>query len=693
MRFAVSILAALVLAAGAALAQSLVPGDLDLGAGQVSLTAGEVIYYRGEDHYVARGNVVVSSQKITIHCDELEVWNRTGEMEARGNVVIEGAEGKLRADSVRINSRTREGVMVNATLYIAERHATVSGERLEKIGPGTYLIQGANFTTCECAEGGRPDWSLHARSLEAEENGYSHLKGATFRIKDVPVFYIPFGILPVKVERSSGFLIPRMAYSSRDKFEFVLPFYWAASRWWDAIIEEDFIMRRGLKQNLEMRWLRSETNKGDLHLFYLDDHLEQENRFAATLTASELIERRVRVNEELRYISDDAYIRDFWSDKVSEDPRARALESRILVTMPLESVEPYIFFSRFEDLTGAVVPSVENPDKLIPQRFPRAGFRVTMINIPGTPLWGNFRSEADTFYREGPVTAWNRPDIVHENEWAERLDVEPSVSLPYETHGFYFIPDAGFRETVWELTNSENAVRHLAIAKMETGFRAWRIYSDRFKHTVEPRVRYLVIEEIDPTDRPSYDLTDTLGNMQALELNLDQRFYIRTVDAGGAMRGLELVRFEITQYIDLNEGEFRWLRGELETRPRNDLLLRLDTKYDLFTGKYVYASAGANFLDRRRDSFNLAYRFQEPGQQFIATRAEARLTPAVGLIYFHFFDLDLNKFVDHGAGISLAPRSNCWALDFTANYRTDPIEFRYQARFVLIGLGSAGSIK
>lgn len=685
--------AVLILMAATAFAQTLVPGDLDLGAGPVSLTADEAIYYREDDHYIVRGKVVLISQRLTIHCDELEVWNRTGEMEARGNVVIEGAEGRIIADSVRINSRTREGVIVNSTLYIAEQHATISGERIEKIGPGSYFIQRANFTTCPCPEGKRPDWSLHARSLEAEEGGYGHLRGATFRIKDTPIFYIPFTMLPVKTERSSGFLIPRISYSSRDKLEFVLPFYWAASRWWDATIEEDFITTRGIKQNLELRWMRSETNQGNLRLFYLDDHMADENRFATVLTASQLIENRVRVNEEIRYISDDPYIRDFWSDRISEDVRARAIESRVLVAMPFESVEPYILFNWFDDLTSPTAAGAENPDRLAPQRLPRAGVRLAMINIPGTPLWGKFHSTADTFYREGPVSIWDRPGVFHGNEWAERIDIEPTVMLPYETHGFYFIPQAGFRETDWAVDESESAARHLAIAKMELGFRAWRIYRDRFKHTVEPRVRYVGIEEISPSARPRYDLTDELGDLQVLELNLDQRFYIRNMDERGTMRGQELVRFEVTQYIDLNQGEFRWARGEIEIRPRPDLVLNMDTKYDLFTGEYVYATTGTTFLDKRRDSFNLTYRFQEPNQQFIATRAEVRVTPVVGLIYFHFFDLDLNKFVDHGGGISLIPKSNCWAFEFTANYHTDPVEFRYQARFVLVGLGSAGSIR
>ena len=184
-------------------AQPLMPGDLNIGEGPMTMTADEVIYWRVEDRYIARGNVVVKTPRFTITCDEIEVWNETGTMHARGNVRIVGRDIDITTDSIEISSKSEEGVIVNATLFIAEPHTEISGNKIEKIGEGTYLIQGASFTTCKCEEGELPDWSIHARTIEAEEDGYARARNATFRVKNLPIFYLPYAVMPIQIGRAS----------------------------------------------------------------------------------------------------------------------------------------------------------------------------------------------------------------------------------------------------------------------------------------------------------------------------------------------------------------------------------------------------------------------------------------------------------------------------------------------------------
>ena len=49
--------------------------------------------------------------------------------------------------------------------------------------------------------------------MELEGTGVA--RGVTFRVKDVPVLYVPYFVFPANTQRQSGFLLPRVGYSNR----------------------------------------------------------------------------------------------------------------------------------------------------------------------------------------------------------------------------------------------------------------------------------------------------------------------------------------------------------------------------------------------------------------------------------------------------------------------------------------------
>jgi len=150
------ILLALILVASTASAQTLVPSDLDVEEGPISLTSDQVVYWRLEDRFVASGNVVLTTTRFTLTCDELEVWNKEGEYEARGHVVITGPEGDFKSDSIRFNVKTKDGVLVNSNLTSPRFTRISSRSASRRSGAGQYLITGLSFTPCLCDEASAP---------------------------------------------------------------------------------------------------------------------------------------------------------------------------------------------------------------------------------------------------------------------------------------------------------------------------------------------------------------------------------------------------------------------------------------------------------------------------------------------------------------------------------------------------------
>jgi len=670
-------------------AEELLPTQLGDVSGPMTISADEIVYWRKENRYTAKGKVIIVTDRYTLTCDEAKVNNETGEVRARGKVKIKSEEYEIECESFSFNRTTEQGVLVKGTLYIVEMHATIGAQKIEKIGPGAYLIENASYTTCLCKEGEKPDWSVTARRIKLKEEGYAKTRGATFRIKDTPILYLPMAMFPVKQKRQTGFLVPDAGYSSRDGFEFALPFYVAAARWWDFTITERYIQERGIKQELEVRWVRRHGREGELNAYYLDDWKVGINRWAFSYEGRVPLALGVEWRQDMRWISDNEYIKDFKEDDLVES-RARSLESRLILDRRFSWGEVSLFFRGIDDLQGDDIGlqyGYSDSDGDQSHQLPRLAVRTALVPIPHTPLFFGGRSAINNFYRESPsgASVYGYNDI-------QRGKIFPFLGATFRPRrGIYLTPEAGWQATAWKAGGYDYA-RSLAVGKAETGFRLYRIFKDRYKHTVEPRTRYMITREIGSESPPFLDKTDLLSDHEVVEFNLDQHFLVRRTDKRGTPRGMDVLQLEITQRYMPEDETWRMLRGQLEIRPSDKFKFDADTRYSLHRGAYHYATAGFTVEDKREDKLTVMYRYQgEDNWEFLKNRLRVPVTKVVALTYFNFINLTEGRFVDHGGGVKLTPTSECWTLRTEVSYHTDPEEVRFRLWLNLYGLGSAGS--
>ena len=132
---------------------------------------------------------------------------------------------KLQAKKGEIDLNSETGTFTDASIIRKEKDLHLEGRIIEKTGDLTYHIEDGWVITCKLKEGETPPWSFGAKDTQITDNGYAVLKHATFRIKDVPVLYTPWMMLPVKRTRQTGFLFPSISSSDRDGFGVNLPFF------------------------------------------------------------------------------------------------------------------------------------------------------------------------------------------------------------------------------------------------------------------------------------------------------------------------------------------------------------------------------------------------------------------------------------------------------------------------------------
>ncbi len=80
------------------------------------------------------------------------------------------------------------------------------GEALTKVGPKKYKIENGGFTTCVQPT---PRWEVVSGSLTINLDDYAFLTNSVFRVKGVPLMYLPVFYYPIQEDdRATGFLIP-----------------------------------------------------------------------------------------------------------------------------------------------------------------------------------------------------------------------------------------------------------------------------------------------------------------------------------------------------------------------------------------------------------------------------------------------------------------------------------------------------
>jgi len=190
-------------------------------AENVTLEADNVVS-SDRNYYEAKGNVKVFQGERTLTADEIKYYKDRGFLEATGNVrMIENGE-TVDCDRLEYDTNAQTGKFYQAEAFI-QPYNWFKADEVHKTGKDSYYLKGTTFTTCS---GDDPAWTLSASSAKIDVGGYFSGFNVAGWAKSVPVFYSPYIIYPIKNERETGFLVPKVGYSS-DLGAFIQPkFYY-----------------------------------------------------------------------------------------------------------------------------------------------------------------------------------------------------------------------------------------------------------------------------------------------------------------------------------------------------------------------------------------------------------------------------------------------------------------------------------
>ncbi|MEW6130666.1 MAG: putative LPS assembly protein LptD [Acidobacteriota bacterium] len=228
------------------------------------------------DIYLYEGYVNLTAGLYRLQADRVTFNDATKDAVAEGNVIFdEGEDQRITARRAEINLVSKRGTFWDTTGF---SNRTQTGEyiyytaaEVHKTGEGIYELINADVTACEDAI---PKWIFAAKRAELKQGDRLILNKAIFRVKNLPIFYLPYAWIPsTRNGRQSGFLLPTTGSSNQKGRTIRNAYYQTLGNSADITFRNDLYTSRGSGFGAEFRAQTDEKSYLRLGTFTVKDRL------------------------------------------------------------------------------------------------------------------------------------------------------------------------------------------------------------------------------------------------------------------------------------------------------------------------------------------------------------------------------------------------------------------------------------
>ena len=191
----------------------------------IHVTGDTLSYDQQNQTLTATGNAVVLKGETTLSGDDIKMNRQTNQLSAEGNVHLKDDRGDVKGESLQLELENETGEIHNGTITLPREQYILMGKTLHKAVGQTYHIENGAFTTCQCDNFAKTDWSIGGQTIDVTRQGRGIVHDGILRVHDIPLLYLPYASVSVSTERKSGLLFPYYAFSSARGAVWQQPFY------------------------------------------------------------------------------------------------------------------------------------------------------------------------------------------------------------------------------------------------------------------------------------------------------------------------------------------------------------------------------------------------------------------------------------------------------------------------------------
>ncbi len=539
------------------------------------------------EHWKFVGDVEVEQGDIKFSADEIEIFTDTKMLRAKGSVVFASGGARVVADSAEFNYETKLGVFHHATgvaTKAAPERATPTplagppepdiyfrGEKIEKIGDRKYKITKGGFTTCLQPT---PRWELTSGTVVVSLDHYALLTNSLFRVKGVPLLYLPVIYYPINKEgRSTGILMPIYGSSTLKGTTLSNAFFWAISRSQDATFLYDWFSKTGQGFGADYRYVASPASSGNLRFYMLREKpttlttggvdVSQPGRRSTEVrgNANQSLPLNLRASARLDYFTDVTVQQTYNTNINDTSRRQRYFGGNVSgawgsysLSATLDHSE-YFFDAQNSTLNGTL---------------PRLSFARAERPLFGSLAYFRIGAEYVSVLRQ------TRSSGATQNYGLGRVDMSPSVRVPFTKWQFLTLnTSATLHYTRWDQSRdpvtglqvrvpfSRNYVELDARVVGPVVNRIFNLgggYAEKLKHTIEPYVDIQRVSAIPDFNRiVQLDAVDgVIGSATRITYGLNSRLYAKRKIGDAPPRSSEILTLTLAQsyYTDARAAQY-----------------------------------------------------------------------------------------------------------------------------------------
>jgi lipopolysaccharide assembly outer membrane protein LptD (OstA) len=266
---------------------------------------------------IAEGNVNAKKDDVILWTDKIIYNKETGIITIPGNfklyrdILVEG-KGLI------YNIKEKKGNIEVGSIFLFSDDPTkrrfFSGSNITLLDRESALIQEGIASSCE---GDDKQWYIKGKDLRIKAGQYLTGKHVTLKFYDIPLFYTPYFIAPVKTEKESGLLFPTFGLSGEHGFIFKQPVYIVIDDSKDITSNIRLRTKDTFGLENQFRYMLSANEEGEF-VFNLLDNYDKHKLFY-------LMNWKHRENEQylfdadITYFNPNTYFREYEDDSAKRN--------------------------------------------------------------------------------------------------------------------------------------------------------------------------------------------------------------------------------------------------------------------------------------------------------------------------------------------------------------------------------------
>jgi LPS-assembly protein len=670
------------------------------------------------------GNVQIIYQQQYLSADKAIVYLNTQTLEAVGNVILTTPTVYSEADKIFLNYQSNTGVIYNG--YVQSGSVSFEGELIYKTGENEYEAVNSTYSACTTCP---PMWSIKGTEIRATFGGYARIKNSILRIANVPVFWLPYIMVPLKNGRQTGILTPSHSRSKKGGNSLSLPFYLVIDESQDATLTLTSSEFRGLKTNLEYRYVLAPGSSGILNYGYLEDQtFSESSRIVNTygpgyktrdrwfLTYKHLYElpNYYEHRADLNFASDLQYSLDF-SDEFAFY-REPSIRNRMSLTKYNEnqhvSIDAILHQNQLK-----TDPLAENEDAV--HKIPEIRWSVRTQRLGDSNFFYNLETDYVNYSRSYYAYDDMDSDGIYDEgldkiRTGQRLILRPQLVYPISLGPYLnLLPSVSYQENIYKFTDvTDSPYSRYLQTKLSIRSSTFRVFDSgdpneaAYKHKMTPFVTliktpfiqrsddafmgpkdlvpYSSDQSIGDTDPLQFDFKDRLAQRDVIELGIKHSLSKRTYHEG-VPSIKNIANWSLSQTFDVRESESK----ESNSEPWSNITSVLELYFDKFEAyskldfypyqNHVNSSSRLRFFPTARDYIELAYNQAfviRKGEREVDDSAETKDILLSSVLRFNNvnfagtteYSAVTHNFEKYTAGLQIKPYGDCWSFSISQSY-------------------------